>query len=56
MQQHKDIDRSKTARTARYREYIALKLLPYRKKEQEGRFIWLRKQKILDDKYAENRG
>ena len=45
-------DRSPKARAARYREYLQLKVLPYRNKDQEGRYQWLKKQRVLDNKAA----
>jgi hypothetical protein len=48
----KDIDRSKNARERRWREYLQLKILPHRTKEQEGRFAWLKMQRERDNRIA----
>jgi hypothetical protein len=44
----KDIDRTKPARERRFKEFLELKALPWRTKEQEGRYQWLAKQKRID--------
>lgn len=48
-----DIDRTRAARARRRMEIIQLRHLPYRNKEQEGRFVWLKKQLIIDREFAE---
>lgn len=52
----KATDRSRKARDARYREYVGLKLLPYRSKEQEGRFCWLKMERVKDNRAAMQEG
>ncbi len=48
----KDIDRGPRARRARHQEFLGLKALPYLSKEQYGRFQWLKKQRVIDNKVA----
>ena len=48
----KATSRTKEARARRYREYVGLKLLPYRNKEQEGRYRWLCKERVRDNHAA----
>ena len=48
-----DIDRTRAARARRRLEMTTLRHLPYRNKEQEGRYTWLRKQLIIDRVHAE---
>mgnify|MGYP000700441329 CR=1 FL=1 len=48
-----DIDRTKAARARRRMELTNLRHLPYRNKEQEGRYVWLRKQVTIDRVHAE---
>lgn len=48
MRAFKDIDRSYPARRRRTEEFRTLGALPYRNKEQEGRYVWLKRQKKID--------